>query len=96
MGEELGCVDYWGLLVSNLRWGETDVPSNVQILEMAESEFAAFFAVAIMDSELSMPWILPVPLASVWAIWRLRTPSRECQFEKCACRSETKRDNVSS
>lgn len=51
------------------------LPSNVQIFEMLGSDDAAFFAVAIMESELSMPWTLPVPLASVWAIWRLRTPS---------------------
>lgn len=33
------------------------------------------FAVAIMDSELSMPCMQPVPLKKVGLIWRSRTPS---------------------
>lgn len=57
--------------------GISYVPWKVQMCEMLglADAAAAFLAVAIMDSELSMPWILPVPLERVWAIWRLRTPS---------------------
>jgi hypothetical protein len=39
----------------------SNMPSNVQILEMAGSDDAAFFAALIIAFELSTPWILPVP-----------------------------------
>ena len=44
------------------------VPSNVQAFDAAESAEAALFADSIMASELSMPWILPVPVARICAI----------------------------
>jgi hypothetical protein len=34
-----------------------------------------FLEAVIMAAELSTPWILPVPFASVSAIWRLMMPS---------------------
>ena len=36
---------------------------------------AAFWEAAIMAFELSMPWILPLPVARVLANWRGMTPS---------------------
>ena len=65
------------------------IPSNVQMLEILGFADTAFFAVAIMDSELSTPWILPVPLERVWAIWRLRTPSGSCQYETLNCEASS-------
>ena len=55
--------------------GWESVPSNVQIFEIVGSVATFFFEVSIMASELSIPWILPFPVASVLAIWILIMPS---------------------
>lgn len=51
------------------------IPSNVQISEREASAATAACDVEIIEAELSMPWILPVPAARVLAIWMSRTPS---------------------
>jgi hypothetical protein len=64
-----------GLYVDRGRSGTLSVPSKVAFCS-TPAALAATFAASIMAGELSVPWTRPVPLAKIFAISTLRTPSK--------------------